>query len=115
MNPQKRSWHDEDEVRVNLNDGFLFKMQMRGVDDEVPVSPLSETPLAKGIMRPFAQPKTRRVGAAARIVDSESGVIARKDADVDMEVENAAVQGREDFEDAEFLRWGEREVKMGGI
>lgn len=102
-------------MRVNLNDGFLFKMQMRGADDEVPVSPLSETPLAKGIMRPFAQPKTRRAGAAPRTLDSEPGATLRKDTDMDMEVENAGAQGREDFEDAEFLQWGQREVHMGGL
>lgn len=112
LNPQKRSWHDEDEVRVNLNDGFLFKMQMRGAEDEVPVSPLSETPIGKGIMRPFAQPKTRKP-AAARITGDVEGMSV-KDTDAEMEVENAGPQGKGDFGEAEFLGWG-GEVQMSGL
>lgn len=78
--------------------------------DEVPVSPLSETPSQSINMLPqvrqLAQPKSRRKQGAG-------------DEDIDMEFENAAqVEARlvagsaSDFEEADFLA---REVDMGGI
>lgn len=81
--------------------------------DEVPVSPLSETPPPMGInmlppARQMAQPKSRRT--AQRTISDE---------DIDMDFENAAiVEGRvgagcvSDFEEADFLAG---EVDMGGV
>ncbi|KAJ4288468.1 hypothetical protein N0V90_011704 [Kalmusia sp. IMI 367209] len=123
-NLQKRSWQDEDETPVRLNSNFLFKIPMKVAEDEVPISPLSATPppgvsFPQAPLRPFAQPKTRRMGLRAMDVD---GMIV-KEADVDMDLENAEQEGRVlvgspgDFDEAEFLRpWAAgREVDMGGI
>jgi hypothetical protein len=125
-NTQKRSWRDDDEVATaNAHPASPFAFALPNIkfvaEDEVPVSPLSATP-AQGIpatgsaLRPFAQPKTRR-----RVVDVDGAVF--KEADVEMEVENAGEARREsrganDFEEAPFLQpWagnGE-EVEMGGV
>jgi hypothetical protein len=117
-NPSKRSWQDEDEVRT-LDTNFFFAIQNTkgmgvGVEiDEVPVSPLSETP-AMGLnalppTRQYAKPKSRR-GMGERTISDE---------DIDMDFENATLmEGRvgagcgSDFEEADFLA---REVNMGGI
>jgi hypothetical protein len=110
-NPSKRSWSDEDEKPLTTN--FFFAIPMKGLSaevDEVPVSPLSETPSQSINMLPqvrqLAQPKSRRKQGAG-------------DEDIDMEFENAAqVEARlvagsaSDFEEADFLA---REVDMGGI
>jgi hypothetical protein len=80
--------------------------------DEVPVSPLSETP-PQGLntlppVRQFAQPKSRRT--TQRTISDD---------DIDMDFENAShIEGRvgagcgSDFEEADFLS---KEVDMGGI
>ncbi|EUC45660.1 hypothetical protein COCMIDRAFT_95008 [Bipolaris oryzae ATCC 44560] len=119
-NPSKRSWHDEDEVRP-LNTNFLFNgrsSSSRGGNlavefDDVPVSPLSETP-THGInslppVRQFAQPRSRRT--TRRTISDD---------DIDMDFENAArIEGRvgagsnSDFEEADFL--GDEEVHMSGV
>ncbi|KAG9191600.1 hypothetical protein G6011_10334 [Alternaria panax] len=116
-NPSKRSWQDEDEVRP-LDTTFFFasssaKGMAMGTDiDEVPVSPLSETP-PPGLnmlppLRQFAQPKSRRT--AQRAISDD---------DIDMDFENAShLEGSlgagcgSDFEEAVFLS---NEVDMGGI
>jgi hypothetical protein len=117
-NPSKRSWQDEDEVRP-LDGGFFFAIQgTRGMGmgdevDEVPVSPLSETPpMGLNAMPPtrlYAKPKSRR-GMGERTVSDE---------DIDMDLENATlIEGRvgagcgSDFEEADFLT---REVNMGYV
>jgi hypothetical protein len=117
-NPSKRSWHDEDEVRP-LDTNFLFdarpsstrRMNLAVEFDDVPVSPLSETP-PHGInslppARQYAQPRSRR--AARRTISDD---------DIDMDFENAArIEGRvgagssSDFEEADFLS---EEVHMSG-
>jgi hypothetical protein len=117
-NPSKRSWQDEDEVR-SLDTSFFFaipntKGMGMGVEvDEVPVSPLSETPTmglnALPPTRQYAKPRSRR-GMGERTISDE---------DIDMDFENAThIEGRvgagcgSDFEEADFLT---REVAMGGI
>ncbi|KAL1800898.1 hypothetical protein ACET3X_001240 [Alternaria dauci] len=116
-NPSKRSWQDEDEVRP-LDTSFFFgssstKGMGMGVEvDEVPVSPLSETPPpGLGMLPPvrqFAQPKSRR--AVQRTVSDD---------DIDMNFGVAShIEARlsagcgSDFEEADFLS---NEVDMGGI
>ncbi|KAI8932744.1 hypothetical protein NX059_010234 [Plenodomus lindquistii] len=112
LNPSKRPWHDDDEVRpLDTNYFFAIPKGHLSVEiDEVPVSPLSETPpnmLPQ--VRHIAQPKSRRLGQ--RTMSS--------DTDMDMEYENVTqVQRRvtigsaSDFEEADFLA---HEVDMGGI
>ena len=116
-NPSKRSWRDEDDIRLDVSgSNFFFALPMKGgVElDEVPVSPLSETP-GQGInmlpaVRQFAQPKSRR--AATRLT-------MNGDEDIDMDTENAALDSRivlgsgSDFEEADFLAAGE--IAMGGV
>jgi hypothetical protein len=112
-NPSKRSWQDEDDRPTKLNTDFHFKIPVKVSEDEVPVSPLSESPpmslssaFPQTALRPFAQPKTRR----GRIVDVDGIVI--KESDIEMDVENADHQGRvlagsaSDFSDADFLMGG---------
>ncbi|EOA85381.1 uncharacterized protein SETTUDRAFT_138019 [Exserohilum turcica Et28A] len=116
-NPSKRSWHDEDEVRP-LNTNFLFdpasnrSMSMSVDFDDVPVSPMSETPPQGSNMLPptrqYAQPRSRRT--ARRTISDD---------DIDVDFENGArIQGRvgagtgSDFEEADFLS---QEVPMSGI
>lgn len=116
LNPSKRSWQDDDDELPNTN--FFFSISMKGLStgaadlDDVPVSPLSETPPQSINMLPavrqFAQPKSRR--AARAVLD---------DVDMDMDFENVeGVEGRvasgsgSDFEEADFLA---REVDMGDV
>jgi hypothetical protein len=103
-NPTKRSWRDEDERGLDLSgSNFFFALPMKGSVqiDEVPVSPLSETPEELPRVRRLKEPKSRRP-AASRGISGTSEV-----EDVDMDV---GVAG--DFEDAEFLGG---EVAMGGV
>lgn len=63
LHPGKRAWHDEDEIRIDMSgsSAFFFGERNKGNVDDVPVSPLSETPenmLPK--VRRFKQPKSRR-------------------------------------------------------
>lgn len=109
-NPSKRSWSDDDE-KPSINN-FFFAIPMKGMSvdvDEVPVSPLSETPPQSINMLPqvrqYAQPKSRRRPTV--------------DEDMDMDFENGtqyearlAAGSGSDFEEADFLA---REVDMGGI
>jgi hypothetical protein len=124
QNPHKRSWTDESSSQstlLGINSNFLFALPMKVSEDEVPVSPLSETPtqsLPKTALRPFAQPKTRR--QPGRMVEVDAAVF--KESDVAMDLENAEqaedpiVGSSSDFGEAEFLRpWGGREVEMGGV
>lgn len=122
-NLQKRSWQDEDEVPIRLNQDFLFKKPMRVSDDDVPISPLSATPpntFPQAPLRHIAQPKTRR--SNLRAMDVDGAVL--KEMDVDMDFENTEQSGvrisvgtPSDFDEAEFLQpWGAgREVHMSGI
>lgn len=99
LHPGKRAWHDEDEIRIDMSGSAFFfgKGNARTVDD-VPVSPLSETPenmLPK--VRMFKQPKSRRqreIGA-----DGEEGA-------------RVVVGSGSDFEEADFLGG---DVDMGGV
>lgn len=121
-NPSKRAWRDDDEKPRPAAE-FHFKLPVTVSEDEVPVSPLSETPpqalngFPQSALRPFAQPRTRRAGAGR-----DNAMI--KEGDTDMDVENAEqAEGRvlvgssSDFGEAEFLTPWEagREVDMGGI
>ncbi|KAF2683657.1 hypothetical protein K458DRAFT_304191 [Lentithecium fluviatile CBS 122367] len=111
-NPYKRSWQDEDETPMKLNTEFHFKIPVNVSEDDVPVSPLSESPpthlssaFPQAALRPFAQPKTRK----GRVMDVEGMIV--KEGDIDMDVENAE-QGRvlvgsaSDFGEADFLMGG---------
>jgi len=109
---------------------------MKVAEDEVPVSPLSETPTqsihqpAQTALRPFAQPKTRRpqqqhAQGHGRIGNVD--IVLVKEAEMDMDVENAVDEGPQprlgspgDFGEAPFLRpWSgaaaAAEVEMGGV
>ncbi|KAF2642129.1 hypothetical protein P280DRAFT_293752 [Massarina eburnea CBS 473.64] len=129
-NPYKRSWNDEDDKPVKLNSDFFFKIPVKVSEDDIPVSPMSETPPPNSIhafpgtpLRPFAQPKTRRQ-AAGRAMDLD-GMVVKESGDVDMDLENAGQPDRRrfigspgDFGEAVFLHpsWaGNREVDMGGV
>jgi hypothetical protein len=126
MNVHKRSWQDEDhEKPLNLNSNFLFALPMKVAEDDVPVSPLSETPrqsinaLPQAPLRPFAQPKTRR--QPGRLLDGAS----LKESEIQMDVENVThfeeehiLGGSGDFDEAPFLQpWvaGGSEVEMSGM
>lgn len=112
LNPSKRSWSDDDVPTLNTNFFFSMPKGMSVEIDEVPVSPLSESPPQSINMLPqvrqFAQPKSRR-----------SNRTMPSDEDIDMDFENVAqVEGRiavgsgSDFEEADFLA---HEIDMGGI
>lgn len=114
MNPAKRAWQDDNEVRPPTTD--LFFAIPKGalvVDvDEVPVSPLSETPPAMlPQRRHFAQPKSRRQGQQPRSCDVDMVMDTDPDDVTPME-RRVAVGSGSDFEEAEFLA---QEVHMGGI
>ncbi|KAF2034089.1 hypothetical protein EK21DRAFT_97854 [Setomelanomma holmii] len=89
---RKRSWQDDDDARLDISgSNFFFAIPMKGTVevDEVPVSPLSESP-QRGVnmlpaVRQFAQPKS------SKRVSAGSG---------------------SDFEEADFLAVGD--VGMGG-
>jgi len=115
-NPSKRSWQDEEDKPLATNFFFAIpstKGMGMGVEvDEVPVSPLSETPRqgfnALPPARQLAQPKSRR--AALRTTSDD---------DIDMDFENTThLEGRvsagsgSDFDDADFLSG---EVTMGDV
>lgn len=121
-NPHKRSWQDEEGQQVQLSSDFLFAIPMKVSEDEVPVSPLSETPtqsfssLPQAALRPFAQPKTRR--PAGRPMEMDAAFL--KDSGMEIDLENAdgaegtVVGSPDDFDEAEFLHYG-HEVEMGGV
>jgi hypothetical protein len=102
-NPSKRSWHDEDDIRLDMSrSSFVFGKGGVVEVEEVPVSPLSETPENMlPAVRQIKQPKSRR----------------RRDEDVDMGADIVAhrigVGSGSDFEEADFL--GTEEVVMGGV
>ncbi|KAH7406952.1 ribonucleotide reductase inhibitor-domain-containing protein [Phaeosphaeria sp. MPI-PUGE-AT-0046c] len=94
LHPGKRAWHDEDEIRLDMSGSSAFffgKGNARNVDD-VPVSPLSETPedMLPAVRR-FKQPKSRR--------QKEIGG-GREDAE---EAARLVVGSASDFEEADFL------------
>jgi hypothetical protein len=101
-NPSKRSWHDENEPRLDmLNTNFLFSKGALVDVDEVPVSPLSATPENMlPAVRQFKQPKSRR----QKIMTHD---------DVDMDTARVVAGTASDFEEADFLNNGE--VVMGGV
>ncbi|KAF2120088.1 ribonucleotide reductase inhibitor-domain-containing protein, partial [Lophiotrema nucula] len=112
LNPHKRGWQDEDGKPLHLNSNFLFALPMKVSEDDVPVSPLSETPTqsinalpVQSALRPFAQPKTRRPGG--RMMDVDAALL--KDSGMDMDFENAEGPGGQrlpnpsDFGEADFL------------
>jgi hypothetical protein len=115
--PSKRSWSDEDGGSgLDISgSNFFFAIPMKGTVevDEVPVSPLSETP-PRGInmlppVRQLAQPKSRRPVMRSMHTDSSMD-------SMEMDVENEEVDGRRyasDFDEADFLEMGE--VDMGGM
>ncbi|KAJ4373348.1 hypothetical protein N0V83_003643 [Neocucurbitaria cava] len=113
VNTSKRSWQDDDDKPLSTNFFFSIPKGLSADIDEVPVSPLSETPSQSINMLPqarqYAQPKSRRPGQRTMMGDD----------DVVMDFENVdAVEGRvavgsgSDFEEADFLA---HEVDMGGI
>lgn len=107
--PGKRGWSDDTSTpRLRLGGGdFVFNIPLKITGEEdVPVSPLSESPPPP--TRQIAQPKSRRLAR-----------LAARDADVDMDCESGMHEGRlaaghaSDFEDADFLDG--HEVAMGGV
>jgi hypothetical protein len=112
LNPSKRSWIDEDDRPLNTN--FFFRIPAKGAVEveEVPVSPLSETPeqgmnlLGGG--RQYAQPKSRRPG----IRSSNTGGSFESEESMELDLENRH-EGQGDFDEAGFLVGGE--VDMGGM
>jgi hypothetical protein len=109
-NPAKRVWTDDEDKPAPLSTNFFFNIPIKTTgDDDVPVSPLSESPPPSINMpkeRQFAQPKSRRR--------------ARHDIDMDMDYEPSglhegtlAAGHASDFEDADFLDG--HEVAMGGV
>ena len=97
-NPSKRSWHDEDELRLDLSRStFAFGKQAQIEIDEVPISPLSEIPEdMMPAVRQIKQPKSRR-----REGEGGNGPL------------RVAVGSGSHFDDAHFLDSGE--VVMGGV
>jgi hypothetical protein len=95
VHPGKRSWHDEQDLS---NSGFLFgKRGVRVEIEEVPVSPLSESPGEPGPRERMVRvPKSRR-----RL--GEEGMSGEAILNADVPVGN--------FEEVEFLG----EVCMGGV
>lgn len=102
-NPSKRSWHDEDDIRLDISrSSFVFGKAGLVEVEEVPVSPLTETPENMlPVVRQIKQPKSRR----------------RRDEDVDMGADifahRVAVGSGSDFEEADFL--GTEEIVMSGV
>jgi hypothetical protein len=98
-NPAKRTWHDEDDVRLDMSNSNFFFSKGRVVDvDEVPISPLSETPEHMlPAVRQFKQPKSRR----------------RVEEDIDMDGSRVVAGTARDFEEADFLNGVE--VAMSGV
>lgn len=110
-NPSKRSWRDDEDSALDLSGrNFFFALPKGAIDvDEVPVSPLSETPEVLPNVRRYKEPKSRRPAATRGL--SGSSV---EDVEMDIETEaRVAVGSASDFEEADFLRSGE--VVMGGV
>lgn len=123
----KRGWTDDEHLAApNPTSPFVFALPMKVAEDEVPVSPLSETPRERvhqaghgqAALRPFAQPKTRRGGQLQHH--------QHKEADMDLDGEDVGEEGQQlrlgspgDFGEAPFLRpWSggaAAEVEMGGV
>ena len=114
-NPGKRGWCEDEEDRsrgLGLGGGnFFFNIPSKiSGEEDVPVSPLSESPPSSlPPTRQFAQPKSRRRGAPTA-----------GDVDMDMDYENQgmhearlAAGHASDFEEADFLEG--HEVAMGGV
>ncbi|KAF2624886.1 hypothetical protein BU25DRAFT_413068 [Macroventuria anomochaeta] len=109
----KRGWNEEDDkpgFRLGSSN-FLFSIpNTLGGEEDVPVSPLSESPPPSlPPQRQFAQPKSRRQGR-----------LTAGDVDMDMDFESVGMhEGRlaaghaSDFEEADFLEG--HEVAMGGV
>jgi hypothetical protein len=100
LNPSKRSWHDEDDIRLDMSQSsFVFGKQAHLEVEEVPVSPLSEIPEDMlPTVRQIKMPKSRR-----RDTGMDMGGVAHR-----------VVGGSgSDFEEADFL--GMEEVVMGGV
>ncbi|KAF2828086.1 hypothetical protein CC86DRAFT_204071 [Ophiobolus disseminans] len=116
-NPSKRSWRDDDDARLDLSGTHFFfagpGMRGGGAVDDVPVSPLSETP--EILPRVVKTPKSRMRPSATRGISGASSV-----EDVEMEFEDGVLTPRgrigagsaSDFEEADFLGG---EVDMGGV
>lgn len=103
----KRGWSEEDE-RPSLRMGggnFLFSIPTHGLgEDDVPVSPLSESPPPSlPPQRMFAQPKSRRPQRQEEDMDMDYG----------MQESKLAAGHASDFEEADFL--DRHEVAMGGV
>ncbi|KAL5117949.1 hypothetical protein ACEQ8H_004094 [Pleosporales sp. CAS-2024a] len=97
-NPSKRSWHDEDDLKLRVSTAALTwgKASHVVTVDEVPVSPMSETPESMlPAVRPIKMPKSRRRRAEAHVAH------------------RVAAGSGSDFEEADFL--GSEEVVMGGV
>ncbi|KAF2744107.1 hypothetical protein M011DRAFT_470767 [Sporormia fimetaria CBS 119925] len=122
-NPHKRSWQDDEDSNkpFSSNSDFLFAVPMKIAEDDIPVSPLSESPtppihgLPQSALRPFAQPRTRKQPARS------AGL---KETDIDMDMENVEHHdtnvmstSSSDFGEAPFLKPWTRsdEVDMSGM
>ncbi|KAF2008904.1 hypothetical protein BU24DRAFT_428894 [Aaosphaeria arxii CBS 175.79] len=136
-NGNKRVWRDEPEgnkesghsFNMANGSGFAFKIPLKVAEDDVPVSPLSETPRRNDIslpqggsaLRPFAQPRTRKhhqLGPRSYVPDFDSLIYKDGVQDVDMQVENVHTSEDFDEKESEFLRpWHipAPEVEMGGV
>lgn len=130
-NIHKRSWQEEDEeleqqnTPLGLNSNFLFAVPVKVADDEVPVSPLSDTPkqslnaLPQGPLRTFAQPKSRKsVRGGGMDVDAEMVEMDMQIGVGNVNVTQGGETNADDFDDAPFLQpWGAAagEIEMGGV
>jgi hypothetical protein len=124
-NPHKRSWRDDNDTATSLklnSSNFVFALPHAvhlSNEDEVPVSPLSETPAQSiNALRTFAQPKSRR--QPNRMLDVDGAILKEGDMEMDPENAEARLPGTSgDFDEADFLRptapWSPREVEMSGM
>ncbi|KAL1594051.1 hypothetical protein SLS59_009082 [Nothophoma quercina] len=109
----KRGWSEEDS-RPNLNissNNFLFAIPNNGAfgDDDIPVSPLSESPPPSlPPQRTIAQPKSRRQQRHEEDLDMDLGYESRG-----MQEGRLAAGHASDFEEADFLDG--HEIAMGGV
>lgn len=114
QNPSKRSWQDDDDTPLRATTNFFFNIPKGGEIDDVPVSPLSESPSTNSLpaARPIAHPKSRRPQVLR--TGSEDSMDTDSAFDDDMPVEGTIGAGSgSDFEDADFLH--DNEVTMGGV